>query len=76
MNIYKSKWQRTPNNKFREIKYTFTYLIAKMKLRIDHSKMSHGYLMQREKPTLCQTYGEPLSIKQLNFTLSKLCYGT
>lgn len=38
--------------------------------------MSHGYLMQREKPTLCQTYGEPLSIKQLNFTLSKLCYGT
>ncbi|XP_050547338.1 uncharacterized protein LOC126909023 [Daktulosphaira vitifoliae] len=75
-NVWESEWRRTPNNKLREIKNTTEYWpkphtsnrkdeVVINRLRIDHSKMSHGHLMCREDPAMCQTCGEPLTVKHL-----------
>jgi ribonuclease HI len=75
-NLWESEWRRTPNNKLREIKNTTVYWpkpqtsnrkdeVIINRLRIGHSKMSHGHLMRREEPAICQTCGEPLTVKHL-----------
>ncbi|KAE9521571.1 hypothetical protein AGLY_018035 [Aphis glycines] len=75
-NLWESEWRRTPNNKLREIKNTTEYWpkphtsnrkdeVVINRLRIGHSKMSHGHLMRREEPAMCLTCGEPLTVKHL-----------
>ncbi|KAL4141753.1 hypothetical protein QTP88_004330 [Uroleucon formosanum] len=75
-NLWESEWRRTPNNKLREIKMTTVYWpkphtlnhkeeVVINRLRIGHSKMSHGHLMRRDEPAMCLTCGEPLTGKYL-----------
>jgi hypothetical protein len=60
--LWKSEWRRTPNNKLKEIKSTTTYWRKPLnrkdevifnRLRIGHSKMSHGHLIRKEEQTFC-----------------------
>ncbi|XP_050535155.1 uncharacterized protein LOC126902170 [Daktulosphaira vitifoliae] len=75
-NVWESEWRRTPNKKLREIKNTTEYWpkphtsnrkdeVVINRLRIGHSKMSHEHLMRRKDPAMCQTCGEPLTVKHL-----------
>ncbi|XP_025416794.1 uncharacterized protein LOC112688000 [Sipha flava] len=61
--LWESEWRRTPSNKLRKIKNTTEYWpkphtsnrkdeVAINRLRIGHSKMSHGHLMHREEPAM------------------------
>jgi hypothetical protein len=65
-----------PDNKLREAKNTTIHwpkpqsFIRKdeviiNRLRLGHSKISHGHLMRREEPVLSQICGELLTIKYL-----------
>jgi len=75
-NLWESEWRRTSDNKLREIKNTTNYWprpqsfnrkdeVIINRLRIGHSRMSHGHLMCKEETPLCPTCGETLTIKHL-----------
>lgn len=75
-NLWEFEWRRISNNKLREIKNITEYWpkshwsnrkdeVVINRLRIGHSKMSHGHLMRREEPGMCLTCGEPLTVKHL-----------
>jgi ribonuclease HI len=75
-NEWESEWRRTPNNKLREIKNTTVYWhkphtynrkdeVVINRLRIGHSKLSHGHFMRKEEPAMCLTCGELLTVKHL-----------
>jgi len=75
-NLWNSQWYMTTENKLREIKGSvvlwpkYTDLNRKNevilnRLRIGHTKLTHGHLMAKEDPPLCPTCNTNFSIKHI-----------
>lgn len=75
-NLWELEWWRTPNNKLRETKKTTTQWpilqsfnrieeVTIYRLRIGHTKLSHGHVMSKDEPSVCQSCGILLSVKHL-----------
>lgn len=75
-NAWKTEWRDTINNKYREISEFITPPIgssspdrewerALTRLRIGHSKLTHGFLMDGTPQTVCDRCFVPLSMKHI-----------
>lgn len=69
-------WWNTRDNKLREIKNDISLWKSSLRdkrreeviltrLRIGHTRLTHGYLMTRDPPTDCQTCGSALTVKHV-----------
>ncbi|XP_066909633.1 uncharacterized protein [Halyomorpha halys] len=73
---WRQMWENVSNNKLREIRRDVSPWISSTRdvrkeeviltrLRIGHTRLSHGYLMARDPPRLCQACRKKLTVKHI-----------
>ena len=73
---WQSQWENTSENKLRELKPTVRSWpssccrdrrleVALCRLRIGHTRLTHGFLMERQPPPYCMDCIVPLTVKHL-----------
>nr|XP_024219290.1 uncharacterized protein LOC112211564 [Halyomorpha halys] len=63
---WRQMWENVPNNKLREIRRDVRKEeVILTRLRIGHTRLTHGYLTARDPPPLCQTCGTELTVKHI-----------
>jgi len=76
MRYWQNKWDETENNKMKDIKETVRpwlssnykdrhMEVALCRLRIGHTRLTHGFLMDRSAPPFCMDCILPLTIKHI-----------
>jgi ribonuclease HI len=76
MQLWDSDWRQVTDNKLREIKHSVEpwpklnfpnrkeNVIIK-RLRIGHTRVTHGYLMEKTEPPICRSCNSPMTVKHI-----------
>jgi hypothetical protein len=76
MQLWDSDWRQVTDNKLREIKHSVepwpTLNLPNRKenviinrLRIGHTRVTHGYLMEKTEPPICRSCNSPMTVKHI-----------